>query len=36
MEINNRKTIQNGPEIHPACYPKGIGGFFPGDQSAGA
>jgi hypothetical protein len=28
--------IQNGSEAHPASYPMGTGGSFPGGKAAGA
>jgi hypothetical protein len=31
-----RHCVQTGSGAHPASYPVGIGGFFPGDKVAGA
>jgi hypothetical protein len=28
-------SIQTGSRAHPASYPMGIGGYFPGDKAAG-
>jgi hypothetical protein len=28
--------VQNGSEAHPASYPMGTMGYFPGDKAAGA
>jgi hypothetical protein len=29
-------VVKTGTEVHPASYPKGIGGCFPGVKVAGA
>jgi hypothetical protein len=29
-------VVQTGPGAHPASYPMGMGGFFPGGKAAGA
>jgi hypothetical protein len=35
-KISLRHSVQTGSEAHPASYPMGTGGAFPGGEAAGA
>jgi hypothetical protein len=35
-EFSLHHRVQNGSGTHPASYPTGTGGSFPGDEAAGA
>jgi len=36
MNFSSHHRVQTGPVPHPASYPMGTRGFFPGGKAAGA